>query len=172
MSRYERPVPLTPDHDREDFASGSSSLDSWVRNRADKNQASGASRTFVTCPTGSRVVVGYYTLAASAVALDAAPGSVRRNMPDPVPVILLGRLAVDQNHQGAGVGAALLQDAILRVAGAAESVGIRALLVHAIDDDAAAFYRHFGFGPSPIDDQTLFLTLKAIEASVRQAASS
>lgn len=167
MSRYARPIPLAPDHDREDFTSGNVALDSWLRNRAHKNQASGASRTFVTCPTGSRVVAGYYTLAASAVALDAAPGSVRRNMPDPIPVILLGRLAVDQRHQGAGLGASLLQNAILRVAGAAESVGIRALLVHAIDDDAAAFYRHFGFAPSPIDDQTLFLSLSAIRASVR-----
>jgi len=79
---------------------------------------------------------------------------------------------VDQHHQGAGLGASLLQDAILRVAGAAESVGVRALLIHAIDEAAAAFYRHFGFTPSPIDDQTLFLTVKAIQASAQQAASS
>lgn len=172
MSRYARPVPLTPDHDRDGFGSGNITLDSWLRDRADKNETSGASRTFVTCATGNQTVAGYYTLAASAVALGEAPGAVRRNMPDPIPVILLGRLAVDHHHQGAGLGASLLQDAILRVAGAAETVGVRALLAHAIDEPAAAYYRHFGFVPSPIDDQALFLTIKTIQASARHATSS
>lgn len=171
MSTYARPVPLTPDHQRDSFRSGHSTLDSWLRNRALKNEDSGASRSFVTFPTGHLTVSGYYTLAASAVAHDRAPGSVRRNMPQPIPVILLGRLAVDERHQGAGLGASLLQDAVLRVAGAAELVGVRALLVHAIDEAAVSFYRHFGFTPSPIDEATLFLTMHAINASIQRAGS-
>jgi GNAT superfamily N-acetyltransferase len=117
------------------------------------------------------VVIGYYTLAASSVTLELAPGSVRRNMPDPIPVILLGRLAVDARHQASGLGASLLQDAVLRVAGVADSVGVRALLVHAIDDAAAAFYEHFGFIGSPSDDRTLFLSMKEIRASLERAGS-
>ena len=173
MTRYTRPFPLAAEHDCSGFVSGSAPLDSWLRNRARKNEASGASRTFVTCAVGddARGVLGYYTLAASSVVLDQAPGPVRRNMPDPIPVILLGRLAVDERCQGAGLGSSLLQDAVLRVAGAANSVGIRALLVHAIDDAAAAFYRHFGFIPSPIDDQTLFLTINQMRASAEVAIS-
>ena len=116
-------------------------------------------------------MVGYYTMAASAVSVDAAPGQVRRNMPDPVPVILLGRLAVDRHHQGASLRASLLQDAVLRAVGAADLVGVRALLVHAIDDAAVAFYRHFGFVPSPIDDRTLFLTINATKASLEHGSS-
>lgn len=173
MTRYTRPLPLSPAHGRDGFDSGNTILDSWLRDRAHKNEKSGASRTFVTCPSGDdHTVAGYYTLAASSVALDQAPGPVRRNMPDPIPVILLGRLAVDEHHQGAGLGSSLLQDTILRVAGAADSVGIRALLVHAIDDPAAMFYRHFGFIPSPIDDQTVFLTMNAIRASAEQASAA
>lgn len=171
MSRYTRPAPLEPQHDRDSFRSGNTTLDSWLRNRAHRNEASGASRTFVTCATGDDVVVGYYTLAASSVSLDLAPGSVRRNMPEPIPVILLARLAVDERHQSAGLGAALLQDAVLRVAGAAGSVGIRAMLVHAIDDAATAFYEHFGFVASPMDGRTLFLPMKEIRASIERAGS-
>jgi GNAT superfamily N-acetyltransferase len=100
-------------------------------------------------------VVGFYSLAASAVALDVAPGPVRRNMPDPIPVVLLGRLAVHKGHQGGGLGASLLQDAVRRVAGVADTIGVRALLVHAPDDSAAAFYRRSGFIASPIDLDTL-----------------
>jgi len=171
VSRYSRPVPLTSQHDREGFDSGNTTLDAWLRNRAHRNEASGASRTFVTCPIDDSAVVGYYTLAASSVTLDLAPGSVRRNMPEPIPVILLGRLAIDGSHQAAGLGASLLQDAVLRVAGVADSVGIRAMLVHAIDDAAVAFYEHVGFIRSPLDDRTLFLSMKQIRASVERAGS-
>ncbi len=171
MRRYTPPTPLAADHARDNFNSGQPALDSWLRNRAARNEASGASRTFVTCPADERTVAGYYTLAAAAAALDETPGSVRRNMPDPIPVILLGRLAIDRSHQGAGLGASLMQDAVLRVARVGESVGVRALMVHAIDDSAAAFYRNFGFRPSPIDDQTLFLPLKQIRASVEHDGS-
>lgn len=173
MTRYTRPLSLAHEHHCSGFGCGSAPLDSWLRNQAHKNQASGASRTFVTCAVGddARAVLGYYTLAASSVVLDQVPGSVRRHMPDPIPVILVGRLAVDQRCQGAGLGSSLLRDAILRVAGVANSVGIRALLVHAIDDAAAACYRRFGFVPSPMDDQTLFLTIDQIRASAEVASS-
>ena len=171
MSRYARPVPLTSQHDRDDFSSGNATLDAWLSNRADRNESSGASRTFITSLIDDHVVIGYYTLAASSVTLELAPGSVRRNMPDPIPVILLGRLAVDARHQASGLGASLLQDAVLRVAGVADSVGVRALLVHAIDDAAAAFYEHFGFIGSPSDDRTLFLSMKEIRASLERAGS-
>ena len=135
-----------------------------------KNQLSRASRTFVTCSIEDRQrVVGFYSLAASAVALDAAPGPVRRNMPDPIPVVLLGRLAVDRGHQGGGLGASLLKDAVSRVAGVADTIGVRALLVHALDDSAAAFYRRFGFTAAPIDPDTLFLSIQQIRASLQKA---
>lgn len=171
MNRYARPVPLTSWHDRDDFDSGNATLDSWLRDRANRNELSGASRTFVTNVIDDPAVVGFYTLAASSVTLDLAPGSVRRNMPDPIPVILLGRLAIDARHQGLGLGASLLQDAVLRVAGAADSVGVRALLVHAIDDAAVNFYEHFGFVGSPLDDRTLFLSMKEIRATIERAGS-
>ena len=127
MSRYTRPAPLTAEHDRDDFSCGKALLDSWLRDRAHRNEASGASRTFVTCAIGGNPLAGYYMIAASAVSVSEAPGSVRRNMPDPVPVILLGRLAVDRHHQGVSLGASLLQDAVLRAVGAADTVGVRAL---------------------------------------------
>ncbi|MGZ4537370.1 MAG: GNAT family N-acetyltransferase [Nocardioidaceae bacterium] len=170
MSGYTRPSPLTPAHVLDRFASGNDTLDSWLHRRALKNESSGASRTFVTCTTEpADAVVGYYTLAASAVALAQAPGPVRRNMPDPIPVVLLGRLAVDRRHQGAGLGASLLQDAVRRVVGVGHMIGVRALLVHAIDEPAAAFYRHFGFVESTLDEQTLFLPMETVRASVETA---
>ena len=89
----------------------------------------------------------------------AATGKTRRNMPDPVPVVLLGRLAIDSASQGKGLGADLLRDAVLRTLGAAESIGVRALLVHALSDKAKAFYQRYGFHPSPIEPMTLMITL-------------
>jgi GNAT superfamily N-acetyltransferase len=171
VTRYTRPAALTDAFDVSAFDSGTPALDTWLARRGVRNQTSGASRTFMACPVDHRrQVVGFYSLSASAVALDEAPGRVRRNMPDPIPVILLGRLAVDHRHQGAGLGASLLQDAVRRVAGVADSVGVRALLVHAIDDAAAAFYRHFGFLPAPLDEQTLMLPMDAIRKSIESAS--
>jgi len=170
VTRYTRPTPLTEAHAVEGFDSGTPPLDTWLGHRALRNQHSGASRTFVTSPVEDRLrVVGFYSLAASSVKLEDAPGKVRRNMPEPIPVILLGRLAVDTRCQGAGLGASLLQDALRRVAGIADDVGIRALLVHAIDDSAAAFYRRFGFIAASLDDQTLFLPIQNIQESLRSS---
>jgi GNAT superfamily N-acetyltransferase len=170
VNRYTRPAPLIEAHDVEGFDSGTPPLDAWLANRAFRNQHSGASRTFVACPVDDRLrAAGFYSLAASSVKLEEAPGRVRRNMPEPIPVILLGRLAVDTRHQRAGLGASLLQDAVSRVVGIADEVGIRALLVHAIDEPAAAFYARFGFIPAPMDDQTLFLPIQNIQESLRRS---
>jgi predicted N-acetyltransferase YhbS len=151
------PEPLAPDHELNAFESGVATLDEWLQRRARRNEADGASRTFVIC-TGRRVV-GYYSLAAGSVLHTVATGKVRRNMPDPVPALLLARLAVDRAWHGKGLGADLLSNAVLRVIGAAETIGVRAILVHAISDDAKAFYEKHGFRSSPIEPMTLMVTI-------------
>lgn len=158
------PEPLTVHHDVEHFSSGVDSLDHWLKRRALKNQATGASRTFVACEDGR--VVAYYALASSAITLEAAPGRFRRNMPDPIPVVVLGRLAVDQSRQGGGLGRALVKDAGLRVIQAADAIGIRGMLVHALSVDAKVFYERIGFEPSPLDAMTLMVTLNDLKASL------
>jgi GNAT superfamily N-acetyltransferase len=158
------PEPLGPQHDVEPFHSGVETLDTWLRRRALKNQSSGASCTFVVCE-GSRVMA-YYALASSAVAVDAALGRFRRNMPDPIPVVVLGRLAVEQSQQGKGLGRALVQDAGHRVLQAADAIGVRGLLVHALSADARAFYERLGFDPSPLDPMTLMVTLADLQAAL------
>jgi predicted N-acetyltransferase YhbS len=157
------PEPLSQQHDIESFASGVDSLDDWLKRRALKNQASGASRTFVACD-GVRVMA-YYALASSAVTSDEAPGRFRRNMPDPIPVVVLGRLAVDRSLQGSGVGRALVRDAGQRVIQAADAIGIRGMLVQALSLEAKAFYERVGFDPSPMDPMTLMITLADLRAS-------
>lgn len=154
------PVPLTEAHILDSFFSGHDTLDDWLRRRARGNQVSGASRTYVVADEGR--VVGYYCLASGALAASEAPGPIRRNMPDPIPMAILGRLAVDRSWQGKGLGAALLKDAVLRTAQAAHIVGIRGLLVHAISDEAKAFYEHYGFKASPNLPMTLVLSLTGI----------
>ena len=158
------PVPLADRHDVEAFASGAPTLDAWIRRKARANQASGASRTYVLC-RGDRVV-GFYALAAGSVSHDLSPRKLRQNMPDPVPVIVLGRLAVDVSEQGNGLGRALLRDAVLRVAAAAREVGVVAMLVHALNDRAKAFYVAAGFDPSPVDPMVLILRIKDINALI------
>lgn len=141
-----------------DFDSGEPTLDEYLRGRALANHVEGASRCFVTCRDGR--VVGFYALAPAAVERAGTPGRVRRNMPDPVPVILLSRLAIDRKEQGRGLGAALLRDAITRAVAAAGIIGVRALLVHALHEQARAFYAHFDFEPSPTDPLHLLLLIK------------
>lgn len=154
------PEPLSPEHGVETFDSGVPALDIWLRKRARANEESGASRTFVTCQ-GNRVV-GYYSLAAASIMHDAATGRVKRNMPEPVPAVLIGRLALDKAWQGRGHGVSLLKDAVLRIASAAETIGVRAILVHAMSKDAMKFYEKFGFRQSPIESMTLMMTVEEV----------
>jgi GNAT superfamily N-acetyltransferase len=151
------PVRLTAFHNFTEFDCGTHSLNHWLTRQALKNEASGASRTYVVCTDNT--VVGYYSLAAGAVVRTEAPKPMQRNMPDPIPVMVLGRLAVDLARQGQGIGRALLRDAILRVLRAAEIVGVRAILVHAISEEAKRFYLSHGFQESPIEPMTLCLAL-------------
>jgi GNAT superfamily N-acetyltransferase len=149
---------LTADHSLEEFTCGVDSLDDWLKRRALPNQISGASRTYVVAE--AKKVVGYYCLASGALELNHAPAGIRRNMPDPVPLAILGRLAIDNAWQGKGLGVALLQDAVLRTSQAADIVGIRGLLVHALTEQAKSFYEHHGFAASPTQPMTLILSLK------------
>ncbi len=151
------PEPLADTHELNDFFSGVGSLDDWLKRRARANQVSGASRTFVVAD--NRRVFGYYALASGGIAVDNSVGRFRRNMPDPIPVAVLGRLAVDRSQQGRGLGRALFRDCALRVAHAADTLGIRGIVVHAISDQAKAFYLALGFDPSPSDPMTLMVTL-------------
>jgi GNAT superfamily N-acetyltransferase len=152
------PQPLTSNHLRDAFDCGESVLDEWLKRRAMTNQMSGASRTFVVTDQDSRVY-GYYAMAAGAVAHQQATSTVRRNMPDPAPVMVLARLAVDHRAQGMQLGAALLQDAVNRAVAVSQNAGVRALLVHALNDRAKAFYEHHGFQVSPLHPMTLMLRL-------------
>jgi GNAT superfamily N-acetyltransferase len=156
---------LRADHDLSEFDCGEPSLDDWLRRRALQNENSGASRTYVVC--AGRQVAGYYALAVGAVAQSEAPGRVRRNMPDPVPVMIIGRLAVHKDFQGRKIGPGLLRDAVLRTLQAAEIAGVRAILVHAISERARQFYEECGFIASPTDAMTLMITVaEAVRALV------
>jgi GNAT superfamily N-acetyltransferase len=154
------PLPLMAEHQLGGFDCRVPSLNEWLQKRALKNQQSGASRTFVI-GIGQQVV-GYYCLAAGSVAHVEAPKALSRNMPDPIPVAILGRLAVDHRHQGQGLGDALLQDALNRTLHAAETMGIRAVLVHALSEPAKRFYLAWEFIPSPVSPMTLCLPLETV----------
>jgi predicted N-acetyltransferase YhbS len=157
------PAPLADDHRLDRFQSGELALDEWLRRRARANQATGASRTFVVCQEAD--VVGYYALASGAVTVDRVPGRFRRNMPDPIPVVVLARLAVDHAYQGKGIGRALFRDSAQRVSHAAQSIGIRGIVVHAMSDRARDFYLTLGFDPCPSEPMTLVVTLQDIRAA-------
>lgn len=160
MGTLNLPIPITPMHGLEGFCSGEDVLDHWLKRRALKNEAAGASRTYVVCD--GLQVVGYYALATGSAILDTAPGKVRRNMPDPIPLVVLGRLATDVRYQGQGLGRGLLKDALLRSLQVAQQVGVRALLVHALSEQAKQFYLHHGFVESPLDGMKLFLPLQGL----------
>lgn len=158
------PEPLADHHELAAFNSGVPALDDWLKRRARANQVSGASRSFVVCD--GKPVVGYYALASGAVNAAAAPGRFRRNMPEPIPVAILGRLAVDRTYHGQGIGRALFRDSALRVMQAADAIGIRGVLVHAISEEAKAFYLALGFSESPLEPMTLMVTLAELRASL------
>ena len=160
------PEPISAAHVLTGFDSGRPTLDDWLATRALRNEQRGASRSYVVCDQGRGVA--YYCLSAGAVAQREMPGRIRRNMPDPIPVMLMGRLAVARSHRGRGIARGLVRDAILRTLKAAEIAGIRALLVHALDEEAARFYRRLGFLESPVDPLVLALPVD----TARKAAGS
>jgi GNAT superfamily N-acetyltransferase len=160
-----RPEPLAEDHDLANFASGEVTLDDWLRRRARANQLSGASRTYVVSEDNR--VVGYYALASGAVTSEVVPGRFRRNMPDPIPVVILGRLAVDRAWQRRNLGRGLFRDAAERVVQAADTIGIRGILVHAISEQARNFYLALGFSECPGQPMVLVVTLADLRAALR-----
>lgn len=170
---YLDPVPLERRHVAARFNSGEPSLDSWLKEHALANQAGGGARVFVTADTvAPNVIVGYYALAAAQVSPADARGRLRAGQPQhrPIPVILLGRLAVHIDHQGRGLGASLLKDVMLRVNQAADIIGVRALLVHAKNEAARAWYLKYGFEVSPTDDLHLVLLLKDLRGHLSRAS--
>ena len=160
IQKWSAPAPLTAAHHVADFDCGEAALDHWLKHRALRNEGRGASRTYVLC--ADQQVVAYYCLATGSIASELAPGRIRRNMPDPIPVMVLGRLAVNLSWQRHGLGKALLRDAILRTIQVSEVVGVKALLVHALSDQAVGFYEAHGFHPSPMNPRTLLLPLSEV----------
>lgn len=156
--KFSKPERLNAHHDISDFSSGNETLDDWLSHKAAYNDKADASRTYVVC--ADDLVIAYYCLATGSVERSEATGRLRRNMPDPIPVMMLGRLAVDLAWQSHGLGAALLQDAVLRTIQVSDIVGVKALLVHAISDKAVEFYKKWGFQPSPAHPRTLFLSIR------------
>ncbi len=163
MGSLTAPEPLGPQHDVSPFSSGVPALDAWLQGKARLNEAKGGARTYVTCDGGR--VVGFYSLAASAVEKRRVSSRVGRSMPEPIPVILLGQLAVDTNYQGRGLGSDLLIDAARRALTAADVIGARAIVVQALDEDASAFYGRFGFRLFS-DREPLMLILRISELKV------
>ena len=157
------PSPLDASHDVERFDCDKPPLNDWLKSRAAKNEGR-ASRTFVVCE--NRNVIGYYCLASGAVKHEGAPGKLRKNMPEPIPAFVIGRLAVDKQYQGRGIGAGLLKDALKRALSASKEIGARCVLVHAIDDDAIPFYLTYGFKPFPTDSRTMYLPMQDIVAAL------
>jgi predicted N-acetyltransferase YhbS len=161
MGALGAPEPINARHDLTAFSSGKEPLDNWLRQRALKSEGRSA-RTYVVCDGDT--VVGYYSFAASSVRLSDAHKPLQRNMPDPLPVILLGRLAVDANHKGRGIGSDMLRDALLRALSVSQLIGARAVMVHAIDEAAVSFYVASGFRRSDDLPMTLFLPMETIAA--------
>jgi len=155
------PEPLSSTHVVNDFDCGELELNNWLTKRALKNEGSGASRTFVVC--NSKHVIGYYVLATGSVMRNQATKKLRRNMPEPIPVMVLGRLAVDSQFQSSGIGRGLLKDAILRTLAVSKQAGIKALIVHALSDAARKFYLQCGFIESPLDEMLMMISLKDAE---------
>lgn len=163
ISAFAQPVLLTERHDGSLFESGEPVLDDWLRQRAWKNLQLGASRTYVVCRTGSHRIAGYFALSMGQILAAEVPGSMRRNMPQLIPAVILGRLAIDRSCQGKGLGQALLAEVVRRSALAASQISARLIVVHAISAAAEAFYLHHGFIRLPVDNPTLALDLTKLQ---------
>jgi GNAT superfamily N-acetyltransferase len=157
------PTPLNDQHDLAGFDCGKVPLNDWLQQQARRSEGRSA-RAFVVA-TG-KTVIGYYCLSAGAVMTSDLPKSLRFNMPNPAPVMVIGRLAVDKVYQGQDIGPAILKDALKRILGVSQSVGARAVLVHAIDNDALGFYAAYGFKPFPSDSRTMYLSISDIAAAL------
>jgi predicted N-acetyltransferase YhbS len=162
-SGHRPPEPISPDHDMHAFDCGVNELNDWLVRRALASHRDGAARTFVSLL--NQRVTGYYALTVASVTHLDAPGNLRRKMPNPVPVALLARLAVDRTVQGKGTGGGLLRDAVQRTLIASENLGIRGMMIHALSPSARAFYEHFGFRRSPTNDMTLMATLQTLKGT-------
>jgi GNAT superfamily N-acetyltransferase len=158
------PETLNDAHRIETFESGVPALDDWLRKRARSNQASGASRTYVAADGDE--VVGYYAVASGSITAADSVGKFRRNMPEPIPVVVLARLAIAKSHQGLGLGRALVSDCARRVISAGDMVGVRGLIVHAISEEARTFYEALGFYASPLNAMTLMVTMDELKRSL------
>jgi len=170
MPRFSDPEPLATQHLLGGFTSGDGALDSWLLKHARSASGVGSARTYVTTDADQARVVGYHALTVAEIAHDDATRRVARGMPRyPIPAVLLARLAVDRSVQGRGLGSFLLRDAMTRAAAAAETVGIRALLVHAASTEARAFYLYHGLEPSPTDEMHLMISIKGIHAAIGAA---
>ncbi len=168
MPRFGDPEPLSPGDVLEGFDCGRVSLNVWLTRHARQALASGSARTYVVVDSEQGRVVAYHALTAAAIAAQDATARAIKGMPRyPVPAVLLARLAVDRSVQGRGIGTWLLRDALSRTLSAADAIGIRVLLVHALDDDARRFYLEHGFERSPTDSLQLMLLIKDIAASVQ-----
>ena len=163
MKNLSAPTLISADHKLDNFNSGEPSLDEWLKKRAIKNHTSGASRCFVICDD-KKEVVGYYCLSAGAIGRRAAPKAMQRNMPDLLPVLVLGRLAIDKKYHNKGLGSALLRDAMIRSVAIAEDTGVFAILIHSLSEQAKRFYLSRGFVESPLEPTTLFMTLETIRS--------
>ncbi|MDP3854376.1 GNAT family N-acetyltransferase [Phenylobacterium sp.] len=158
MGKITAPERLTEAHDIADFKSRQPQLDEWLRRKALSNETSGGCRTYVT--TDGERVIGFYCLATGAVAHAQATGKARRNMPDPIPAVIVGRMGVDETFERQGIGRGLIRDSVIRTLAAAEVIGVRAILIHAKSDEARRFYvERCGLSESPIDPMTLMVTL-------------
>ena len=166
MNEFLRPRPITSEDDCSRFSCGETSLDTWIQLRAIKNEKAGASRTFITIERISGDIAGYYCLSASSLARADASSALRMNMPEPIPVILIGRLALDQRYASLGLGASLLKDALSKGIEASRAVGARAFIVHALNDSAEAFYRRFGFGLVPESARVMYILVQDAEATI------
>jgi GNAT superfamily N-acetyltransferase len=159
-----RPSPISPSHVLHDFECGKRPLDDWLKTKA-RNAEGRSARTYIVCRE-KQIVVGYYCIATGSVGRDFVPKKLRYDMPEPVPIMLLGRLAVHSAYRGKGIGPGLLKDAMLRSLQASEIIGARAFVAHAIDDEALAFYAKYGFREFPLGTKTVFLSMKAVAAEL------